>query len=94
VLTGNGGYGALVSNGPTAVSFQRCEVSSNITYAGIQGQVSATVRVSESTIVRNAAGLLNDAGNPGTVETFGNNVIRGNVGGNNLVGTITTVSVK
>jgi hypothetical protein len=92
VLTANG-VGAKVSNSVTAISFQRCEVSSNVNQ-GIIGGFGATVRVSQSTIVRNGVGLENDGTNPGTVETFGNNVTRGNVGGNNLQGTITTVSVQ
>jgi hypothetical protein len=53
----------------------------------------STLRVSESTIVRNGTGVENDA-DTATVESFDNNVIRGNVGGNNIAGTVTTVSLQ
>jgi hypothetical protein len=96
IITGNG-EGADVYGAPgpvpVAVTFQRCEVSSNVTW-GLRAGGPSTLRVSESTIVRNGSGLENDVTDPATVETFDNNVIRGNVGGNNLVGTITTVSLQ
>jgi hypothetical protein len=80
-------------NGASAVAtFQRCEVSSN-TNQGLLAGNGGTLRVSESTIVRNASGLENLL-DTATVESFGNNAIRGNVGGNNVVGTVTTVSLQ
>jgi hypothetical protein len=93
VLTRNG-MGADVNGAgaATAATFQRCEVSSN-TGQGLSARGGATLRVSESTIVRNAFGLENQL-DSSTVESFGNNVIRGNLGGNNIVGTVATVSLQ
>jgi hypothetical protein len=93
VMSGNQLGGAV--NGGTAgatINFQRCEVSSN-TNQGLWATNGSTLRVSESTIVRNGTGVENDA-DTATVESFDNNVIRGNVGGNNIAGTVTTVSLQ
>jgi hypothetical protein len=92
VLTGNAAAGADASGSEAVANFQRCEISSNGN-VGIQAASGATVRVSQSTIVRNGIGLQNLA-DAATVESFGNNVIKGNVGGNNTDGTITTVVLK
>jgi hypothetical protein len=91
VMTGNG-LGANTYYSGTAITFQRCEVSSNTT--GLSGDDGSVLRVSNSTIVRNGTGLRNPAAFPGTVESFDNNVIRGNVGGNNIDGTVTTVALQ
>ena len=93
VMTRNQTGAAVNGAGSGAVAtFQRCEVSSN-TLQGLLAGNGATLRVSESTIVRNGTGLENQL-DSSTVESFGNNVIRGNVGGNNIVGTVATVSLQ
>jgi hypothetical protein len=69
--------------------FERCELSGNGNF-GLYA-VSATLRVSHSTMTRNGVGIEN-GGSGAVVESFGNNVIRGN--GTNTLGTITTVALQ
>jgi hypothetical protein len=89
VLAGNT-YGAVVSNAGVEFTFQRCEVSGNIN-AGLLVDVGATVRVSFSTLTRNAFGLQNNGGGA-TLQSFNNNVILGNT--TNTSGTITGVVLQ
>ena len=93
VMTRNqtGGYVNGAGSGAVA-TFQRCEISSN-TLQGLIAGNGATLRVSGSTITRNGVGVENQL-DSSTVESFGNNAIRGNVGGVNTLGTVTTVSLQ
>jgi hypothetical protein len=84
--------GVTVENPGVVVDFQRCEVANNQA-VGLVASVSSTLRVSGSTIVRNGVGLQNTALNPATVESFGNNVIRGNTT-SDTSGTITPVALQ
>jgi hypothetical protein len=72
-------------------NLQRCELSGN-GIAGLSVNLGGVARVSESTIVRNAIGLRNLVMNPGTLESFGNNVVRGNTA--ETSGTITPVGLQ
>jgi hypothetical protein len=90
VLAGNQYGAALGGDGEVEFTFQRCEVSSN-SIAGLYVGF-ATVRVSFSTITRNTVGLNNAGGGGATVESFNNNVIRGNA--TNTLGTITGVLLQ
>jgi hypothetical protein len=85
VVTANG-YGALVSNAGTDVTFQRCELSHNGLALYVSGGV---LRVSESTVTRNGSGLVRMGG---TLESFKNNIVRGNV--SDTVGAITSVTLQ
>jgi len=70
------------------VNIDQSEASSNSSTGFINGSVGAnTLRVLNSTITGNTTGLNNLAG---TLESFGNNVVRGNT--TNTSGTITTVA--
>jgi hypothetical protein len=89
VLAGNG-YGAFIGFDGPEFTFQRCEVSGN-TVAGLYAADATVLRVAGSTITRNATGLVN-TGFGAVVESFGNNVIRGNT--TNTVGTITPVALQ
>jgi hypothetical protein len=83
--------GLWIFNSGTVANVQRCEVSSN-SDSGLIAFYSATLRISRSTIVRNFNGVVN-GGAATDVESFGNNVIRGNTS-NNILNPITTVSLK
>jgi hypothetical protein len=89
VITGFGSYGAMVDNG-SALTFEGCELTGN----GIAFSASnnAILRVSHSVITRNNAGLWN-VGPGAVIQTFGNNVIRGNVNFDTS-GTITPVTLQ
>jgi hypothetical protein len=87
VMTANLTMGASVENAGAQATFQRCEVSSNLTGLGVSS--TGVLRVSESTLTRNDFGLSNNAS---TLESFGNNVIRGN--GTNTAGPITMVTLQ
>jgi hypothetical protein len=89
-MTGNG-IGASFTNVGTVGNLQRCELSGN-GIAGLSVNLGGVARVSESTIVRNAIGLRNLVMNPGTLESFGNNVVRGNTA--ETSGTITPVGLQ
>jgi hypothetical protein len=80
--------GASVSGASTVASFQRCEFSGNPN-DGLSSAVAAWVRVSGSTIVGNGTGLGNFGG---TLESFGNNVVRGNT--TDTIGTITLAGLQ
>jgi hypothetical protein len=85
-MTANG-TGAFVINGGVVASFQRCEFSENIT--GVLANGSAVARVAGSTIADNGIGLSNVSA---TLESFGNNVVRGNT--TDTSGTITPVGLQ
>jgi hypothetical protein len=89
VITGNS-YGIHAFRSGTVVSVQRSEISGTF-YHALGAALGAVLRVSGSTVVRNHTGLENIS-DAATVESFGNNVIRGNT--NNTVGTITTVVLQ
>jgi hypothetical protein len=91
VFSGND-VGAEATGANTVLTLQRCEISDN-EFWGLLAGSGSTLRVSRSTIVRNGIGLDN-YNDTATVESFGNNVIRGNVGGNNVSGTVATVSLQ
>jgi hypothetical protein len=84
------GTGASVNFVNVVASFQRCEVTH--TSYGLLANVNGTMRVSGSTIVNNFVGVQNFGGTA-TVESFGNNVIRGNTGAD-TAGTITTIALQ
>jgi hypothetical protein len=90
VLAANS-FGLWLVNSGTVSNLQRCEVSSNTTF-GLFADALTTLRLSRSTIVRNDLGVANN-GSAATVESFGNNVIRGNISVNTS-GTITTVALQ
>jgi hypothetical protein len=71
------------------VTFQRCEVSSNSS-DGLVAANDGIVRVAQSTLTRNGTGL-NQIGT-GVLESFGNNVIRGNT--TETSGIIATVTLQ
>jgi hypothetical protein len=88
VMTGNT-HGGAVRNAGTEVTFQRCQVSSSV-QGGLEAYASAVLRVSGSTLTKHGiAGLYNESA---TLESFGNNVIRGNVA--DSIGTITPVTLQ
>jgi hypothetical protein len=73
-------------------NFQRCEISGNST-VGVRSFNSSIVRLSGSTVTGNGIGLENNwMMDPGTMELFGNNVIRGNTA--NIAGAITPVALQ
>jgi hypothetical protein len=73
VITGNG-YGGFAGNSGAEVTFQRCEVTGNS--FGLTAVNTALLRVSQSTVTRNAAtGLLNTGA---TLASYGNNAVDGN----------------
>ena len=80
------GYMAATTYAGAEVTFQRCEASG--LYYGFTAEGGIT-RVSQSTSTRNEYGLRHFTG---TLESFGNNVVRGNA--NDLVGTITPVALQ
>jgi hypothetical protein len=75
--------------GSAVASFQRCEVANN--QWGLRADSGTTLRISGSTIVRNNIGVENTL-DLATVESFGNNVIRGNT--TDTSGAITMVALK
>jgi hypothetical protein len=76
---------------PTAIAtIQRCEVSHN-TLRGLSANSGATLRVAGSTIVGNSVGVEN-VSSSATVESFGNNVIRGNT--SQILGAFTPVGLQ
>jgi hypothetical protein len=87
-MTGNG-YGAITENAGTDVTYQLCEISGN-SNSGLYAYLSIA-RVSASTITRNGYGLRNYA-SMATLESFGTNVIRGNI--TDTDGTITPVALQ
>jgi hypothetical protein len=89
VMSSNGD-GAVLYNGSGAFTLERCEMAGN-TFGAYANGATVVVRVSESTVTRNGTGLAN-GGSGAVVESFGNNVIRGNT--TNTTGTITTVAVQ
>jgi hypothetical protein len=88
-------YGVVLDSGSGPLSgaftLQRCEIAGNVVGA-YAWQATSVLRASESTITRNQYGLWND-GSGAVVESFGNNVVRGNTTAN-TTGTITTVAVQ
>ena len=74
VMSGNN-FGAAVDTAGADVTFQRCEFSDNAD-SGVYA-IAAIVRVSGSTVTRNATGLKNN-GAGATLESYGNNAVRGN----------------
>jgi nitrous oxidase accessory protein NosD len=60
----------------TEASIERSVLAGN--GAGLSVQNGATVRISNSTVVNNASGLVNNGGDPGTLLTRGNNMVHGN----------------
>lgn len=68
-----------IGNG-AEVNIERCVVTNNGT--GILALASGLLRVSNSVVASNRfAGLTNSPQQPGTIESRGNNVVRGNSGG-------------
>jgi hypothetical protein len=84
-------FGAALDGGSGTFTLQRCEIEGNSS-GGVYAIGATTVlRVSQSTITGNGNGLWN-AGLSAVVESFGNNVVRGNT--TNTVGTITPVTLQ
>jgi hypothetical protein len=87
IMTGNN-YGGAAEN--SQLNFVRCESSGN--QRGLAALVNGLVRVSESTVTRNSLYGLSNANVSGTLETFGNNVVRGNA--TDTFGVITSTTVQ
>ena len=86
VITGNTGVGATATTGNAQLNLISNNISLNGT-TGVNAAVGSIVRISDNDIFRNGgAGFSNS----GTMETFQNNRIRGNLGAN--VGALTDVS--
>jgi hypothetical protein len=87
---GNGGYGFQVaSSGPAAKLQLDRSVASDNGLAGVRADgASAVVRLGSSTIVANVAGLSSSGG--GTIMSFGNNVVAGNLPNGDGAPTITS----
>jgi hypothetical protein len=81
LISGAGG-GLLADN--STVDVQSTLISGNLT--GIQAQNSATIRISNATIVENTVGLAISSG--AIINSFGNNQIAGNGSGNSGVSSI------
>jgi hypothetical protein len=79
--------GAVVYNTGSVATFQRCEFSGNAGF-GLSA-ANSVVRLAGSTIVGNGTGLENALA---TLESFGNNVVRGNT--TDTIGPITTVGLQ
>ena len=91
VVAGNRSAG-LALEGDSEINIDNCMVSNNGT-VGIDVRNGALARVSNSTITNNVvAGLFNNGFAPGTLETRGNNTVRGN--DKDILGTVTTISAK
>jgi hypothetical protein len=87
VLAGNLHRGALLVGVDAEFTFHRCIASGG--NVGLNASGGSILRVSQSTITRAGYGIVNQGS---TVESFGNNVIRGNT--TNTYGTITTVTLQ
>ena len=89
IASGNHASGLYVAFPGTIMNVENCVVTNN-TAGGIHAFESALVRVSHSTITDNyGPGLLNNE-NDATIETRGNNTVRGN--SPNVSGTITPIA--
>jgi hypothetical protein len=86
VISGNTNNGVTATTGNAQLNVVSNQISHN-GGAGVNAALGSVVRISDNDIFRNGgAGFSNS----GTMETFRNNRIRGNVGGN--VGALTDVS--
>ncbi len=87
VVSGNTNSGFTAVSSTTTFAIDGSVASGNGTI-GVDSQSSAIVRVSNTLVTRNATGLSNSGG---TVESFGNNRVRGNTTAD-TAGAITPVS--
>jgi hypothetical protein len=90
VITGSV-FGGVTSELGTEYTFERCKVSGNGT--GLSAQNSSVLRAAYSTVTQNYSKGLNNYLDTATIESFGNNVIRGNLLGN-TEGVITVVALQ
>ena len=74
VASGNG-FGLYAFSSVAELKIEACLVANNV-FSGIQSQDGAAVRVSNSTVTNNGTGLVNVNGS--TLESRGNNTVRGN----------------
>jgi hypothetical protein len=84
-------FNAVVLQGGASFTLQRCEIAGNQNIGAYADDPGTVLRVSASTVTGNDTGLMNGGG--AVVESFGNNVIRGNTSANTS-GTITTVTLQ
>jgi hypothetical protein len=86
-VVGGSTFGGVVSSG-AEVTFRRCEVAGNGVGLGVYG--TGLMRVAESNVTRNTdTGLVNSSA---TLESFGNNMVRGNA--TNTYGVIGTATLQ
>ena len=78
-ITANGNAGVQASDANTEVYIADTVISHNSNHGIVSGAGAAIVRISNVTIGENGSGVTL---NGGTVESFGNNNIRGNASGN------------
>ena len=91
IVAGNRSSG-LAIEGDSELNIDNCMVSNNGTI-GVDVRNGALARVSNSTVTNNVvAGLSNNGFAPGTLETRGNNTVRGN--DKDISGTVTAISGK
>jgi hypothetical protein len=95
VASGNGATGFYTNSfgGSAELSCEECVSSNNSTYGfGVNAFFggTATIRVSHSTATNNGSFGFYQF-NPGVFESLGNNLVRGNTGGD-TTGTITTIT--
>ncbi len=81
VITGNGNAGVQAADANTEVYISDAVISHNTNYGVYAGSGASTVRLSNVTIGENGTGILAMGG---TIETYGNNNVRGNGAGNTL----------
>jgi len=89
VSSNNGSIGFYAFGAGSTLSVDKCLISNN--QQGVTAENTALARVSNSEVTDNVTGLFNACPMcTGTIETLGNNTIRGNAA--NTSGTITVVS--
>jgi hypothetical protein len=86
VVTNSSNNGAFAVNASALLTVENSLVANNVT--GLSSAVNAIVRVLATTITGNGTGVFNGA----TVESFGNNAIRGNT--TNTNGGLTAVTLQ
>jgi hypothetical protein len=88
LAAGNFNLGGFAQGATAEINIEKSVLANNTTRgAGVFS--SGVARVSDSMVTGNGVGLLNSGG---TVESFGNNAVRGNT--TNTSGTITTVALQ
>jgi hypothetical protein len=91
VAAGNANNGALASSAGAQINIEKSLLANN-TNRGLVAFDSGLARVSDSMVTGNGTGLDQDPPFGGTIESFGNNAVRGNA--TNTSGTITAVTLQ